>query len=292
MPSSAGEATQEELRWLAAADDLIAQSVFARLIASEKVLFSRQLKSEIRASFGIDKKFFAEADAAQFVVFRNVVAQRLIALIALVALLLLPSTVEEAAWFGVVYVGALLGSYLVEGFISERRVRSLTAKLIQRYQNILGALHQACAQIGSRPELAREIEMSGNWCKIALWQAKRAEYFDRYQTTVFWKIRSGIRTTSWAYLSAVMVISAGWAWFQLGGNAPASSPMENAATIFAIQSAVAALGWLAADFRKDDKWTDFLANAAKEVESHHPFELLEGVVRFLVARARDRVRIN
>jgi hypothetical protein len=286
--------------------------------------FSRQLKHAIRVQFSEDVDTFNRADSLQRILYLLALVMRVLTFVltflpflAIFALVLdrklgthsgswlwggfeaLTGYHLKSDWLGVLV--AVLGLFvlrmairLIFNLVAQLYVERLSYTVSQQYGEIRHDVTANCREIGNRPT-------SGNWsatakrhAKLALTGLKRAEYLDRYSTTVFWKIEDGFRAieTFFAALKTLTFSAVAFMAFHADFLAhPAEHlrywPPMSAVGITLLFAIVAYFGW----FYLGRSNNDFLTKTFSGIIDTHgadPYEEIADVVRARVADIESR----
>jgi hypothetical protein len=167
-------------------------------------------------------------------------------------------------------------------------VRELAGKAVTQYQNLTLRIQQAAERIGGRPDSSREVEMSRNWAKIFVLRARQQEDFDRYNTTVFWKIVANGRDLD--LLTGLIKLAAlGAATMSLLLLWPRDEPPNTSYfVLLTIQLAAGVAFWLVADQVGKAAWRGVLEHAAQDVDESSVFTIIGEQAGRIVGRARER----
>lgn len=216
---------------LDAADHFIQQTQFG-VVGKKITPFTEQLKREARRFFPIDQDVYDLAQALQREVRSRYASMRFTTLSLFVIFCAstfviidlpvnftksitatFPPAMQHAWALEIVIVGIILS--VVRNFVrwwitkdQRQAVERLSFKVKERYNEILHDCRIAASEIvhmageGSWPERA------GKLTKVALWFAIRADYLDRFSTTVLWKIDTSFRNDERCFWAAKMSFTA------------------------------------------------------------------------------------
>jgi hypothetical protein len=219
--------------------------------------FTRQLKSDTALRFPIDQAYFDRANAVQRQVVGSYLRLRMTTLV-LYALLVLIQASAFLAGFGSQQstpgdpdpakplgsflaalplppeVGAasliLISAVAFFGLrIATRRLwfrelsrdaHQLSFEVFKRLDDINTRVTEVCAHVRDRVgEGGSWSERARKWLTIALWNAKRGEYLDRFITTVIWKVQTSIQDIEILFLCIKLALAVA-ATLAVARNAP------------------------------------------------------------------------
>jgi hypothetical protein len=144
-----------------------------------------------------------------------------------------------------------------------RRAETLSYDVFKRIDDIATRVTEACAKVRLRagegwPERAK------NWVIIALWNAKRGEYLDRFITTVIWKVGVYIERMQNVFLVVnVAAIAAIYACFR-GVPAPGEETFAADLIFIGALTANSFFLWHKAGQKPNAFWKDQFRKSAPE----------------------------
>ncbi|MBR9825068.1 MAG: hypothetical protein GYB36_04595 [Alphaproteobacteria bacterium] len=284
--------------------------------------FTRQLRTSTRQTFDIDNDIYVEADKSLTRVTRYYLLMRALTFMVYILMALMAAAIfaalvpnhlasvyltplVQAVSFIAGETVSLLETVLIFGVVlavltfARWGFRSLLKLLIRingkefsfkvsdRYDSILMRIveccHNAMLQKENWPSRAR------NWTKVALWNSKRAEYLDRYSTTVAWKIRYLITFWHRFFVFGKVLISLGLstsiAWSIFTAPEMTSSAIWAGLIMVITWWTTTAVGWVFFDSFRADLWTTVFAKKIQDDEDtqKHPFDLISDVVENFVS---------
>ncbi|PHS26074.1 MAG: hypothetical protein COA84_06715 [Robiginitomaculum sp.] len=267
--------------------------------------FSRQIKEECRASFPKDIQAYDAADANQRRAEKLYFSLRLITLLifgvyvyTIISALLyfvnhneirgfilggilafLPSfNGSELLYFSIFLVLASLVftafRFLFRWTIYRELIRCtdrFAHDVAIRYSDIAERMRLCAGNIFIREGRLKDMGMSWEdsvilWTKAALWNAKRAEYLDRYSTTVSWKIRLFIKrfeSVTFLVKIAIFIGASYWIYITVMGEALTGNGMTPALISISVMLLTLLFGWGYYFHWKDDFLIEAFLNEAK-----------------------------
>ncbi len=263
--------------------------------------FSRQLKKSTADLFPRDAALYAEASQTQDAVTHFYALMRLVTFLLFAAVLTLQvmifSLPLESAFFSGFYSSALselaqnwlvasvailvvgavgaIFRYTVRSaffYFMEVRAERFSFKMFKRIDDIVTEVTVACSRTRDRVGKGGEWSKRAKcWVIIALWNAKRAEYLDRYATTVIWCVRTYNRLAliffSVLKVSAlVTAFAVVWSNFAIIG-AGAAAPNTVANVVFSVFLIIQGMTvWHFLGQKPPDFWTKAFRKSASQVE--------------------------
>ncbi|MBL4616330.1 MAG: hypothetical protein JKY46_01410 [Robiginitomaculum sp.] len=308
-PAASGELCHGAKEHAALADLQSETDNFAR-VKKYVTPFSRQIKEECRSSFSNDTKVYDAADKSQLRIEKIYFGLRLITLLTfsvyvytiINALLYFVSHGEirdfipggaaaflprfnggELLYFSAFLVLVSLSftflRFLLRGaahYELTRCTESFAHNVAMRHSDIAERMRLCAGNIFVREGRLKDMEISWEdsvtlWTKAALWNAKRAEYLDRYSTTVSWKIRLFIKrleTTTFFVKSAIVIASSYWIYTSVMNESFIHNSTAPALISIALMFLTLVLGWGYYFHWKDDFLIkEFLEKAKLEYSS-------------------------
>lgn len=130
---------------------------------------------------------------------------------------------------------------------------------------------------------------------LALWQAVRAEYFDRYSTAFDWKIEQffGRLELLFVLVQWVVILAAfGAMGMRIGELSEGAYPYPELAGLIAGFAIYYYFAWYKAGRRTNDLWTERISSsiASAEDAATHPYEEVAITVQQLIKNVRDAQR--
>jgi len=173
--------------------------------------------------------------------------------------------------------------------------RDLDNTITQRYELILARVLESCSKISSARSKDHWSRRAHHWSIVAQWNAKRAEYIDRYFSTIGWKI--WLFNTVWELLYAglrlALIVAAHiWLLAALNERLPDQAQSTLYLIVFgagAVFTAYAAYFWFFWDRKANTTWGDVAAANVKATERGHvhEWERLAEAVETLVKTIMD-----
>lgn len=271
--------------------------------------FTVQLKNDTRRQFPIDERFYLQAEAAQRSVLRMYVFLQLIEVAMLAALILVQASLFAGSrlpdwlqWLPMANLStpiafvaglsvALAGAGLRRGFRwyffheIERKAERLSYDVFKRIDDISTNVTDACLKSRNRKGRGEWSERARDWIIVAIWNAKRAEYLDRFITTIIWAVRTYILHVEAAAVTVKFALSLaiGVAVFDASTRAAAAGSLGFILGLI-LQAVII---WLVWGRKPDDFWTRVFRSSANEhEESLEPYaDKIASVVENLVHEA-------
>ncbi len=271
--------------------------------------FTVQLKNDTRRHFPIDDKYYALAEAAQSSVLLWYLLLQLIEVLLLSALVLvqaalfatdrLPRWLEWSPMSNISFpIAASAAAAAAAAFVLarrsvrwyffhqiERKAERLSFDVFKRIDDISTNVTDACLKSRNRKGRGEWSERARDWIVVALWNAKRGEYLDRFITTTIWAVRTYIIHIEVAGAVGKILVSALAAWIAFDGSSSAAAVISFA---FAAALFAQAVGlWMFWGRKPADFWTRvFRASANEHEEVVEPYtEKVASVVENLVHEA-------
>ncbi|MEL6371579.1 MAG: hypothetical protein AAFR03_12775 [Pseudomonadota bacterium] len=292
--------------------------------------FSSQLKRDTARQFEADKLFYRTATKTQFKVLAYYFGMRASGLAAFFgflycfdlfarhyflgaeAVVMMPNLVEQ------VFAGSPLGSTLtalaavalasiiVRYFLRvifflfiDVQAHQLSFHIKQRVSDIVSRITECCAYSQVRRGNGLWSSRGKNWIKVAIWNAKRAEYLDRFASTITWLIQFYVNLMEWI-ANVVMVAASTWVAAHIVTRYHLFSDVEavRGSTFDGIIMAVILgltvfIGWIFLFRRKGDFWTEKFRTELVEAETAAPHyfdqvsSVVENLIEMVVANERN-----
>ena len=268
--------------------------------------FTRQLKNDTRLQFPVDERYYALAEKAQSDVLARYLSLQVIEvsmlalLVAIQALLFAPDRLmgsldlpflKNLTWPWALGSGVLAAAIFaaLRSFVRwfffheiERKAERLSFEVFKRIDDINTNVTEACLKSRNRKGRGEWSERAREWIVVAIWNAKRAEYLDRFITTLIWSVRTYIVNIEIAAVLlkfAVALIAAVYVFRR-----------DEAAASFAFCGAIlvqTGLLWLVWGRKPADFWTTVFRKSASEHEENvEPYsDKIASVVENLVHEA-------
>lgn len=304
------------LEELIAANEHIRRSQFGVPQNSKyEVPFSRQLRRSIREDFPVDGELYAEADVRERQTLIIYFIMRIVT-VTLFGITLFLIALTYRAWFAGEWIFtanptalgnfgpalALIGSVTMVSYVLRRivrffffyfmrdRARSLSFKFAKRYSDILSRVTDNC-YYGRRRLGEGDWTVRGrNHMKMALWNAKRAEYLDRYVTTIVWLIRVWVLFIEAFFFTIMGLGAAGviiWVWM----DKPDSSMLAAQFILSLVLLAPLMIYlWVFAGRKSGNFWTEEFRGqiAEQSAEEEHYFDRIGKYVEDLIDESRSK----
>lgn len=181
----------------------------------------------------------------------------------------------------------------------QRVAESFSNALARQYDEILSEVTKRATEIRNRGGATPWPARARDATKISIWQGKRAEYLDRYMTTVLWKVQNAIETTEWVawvakFALGLLVLATIWG----NGDPCGIANMSMVATHFfdkAVLTIVAVpIGvyvWGFSGRRGNSFWTENVTDEAKfETKRTHYVNAVAAQVENLVIEVMSQQR--
>lgn len=288
--------------------------------------FSLQLRNDTEAQFGQDKSFYRSIKKTMQEVLFTYAIMRVIGVVifgAYIAMLLwlvenfakiggesflavahqalIKSFANADTALGVLLVCLSVASVAVRWFVRfifflyiNTRGRELSYLIKKHIDDIGSKIMESCSKAQLRNGAGRWSRRAGNWTRVALWQAKRAEYLDRYSSTTTWLVQHYtllMERLFWAYLAAATLYASDQ--ILRSGNCSGGDCVAFNWFIVSLVTVTAAVGWGLLFRRRGNFWTQEFRKkiAADAGDSPHYFEqvgeLVENLVEMVVANQRS-----
>ena len=158
------------------------------------------------------------------------------------------------------YLVRKVGFYIL-GIRAER----LSFDIFTRLDEVSSRVTETCAKARDRVGDGEWPERARHWTIIALWNARRAEYLDRYITIIIWTVRTYILTIERVFILlkiAVMVAGFFWLFQQISGSGVGNQVKVGVFSFFlGLQTY---LLWHRAGMRPNDFWTEQFRRSASD----------------------------
>jgi hypothetical protein len=186
--------------------------------------FSSQLKDEIRSGFPVDKAYYDKIDRTERSVVRTYALLRVATFILFVCMIALQVAMAAGSAFGQsglsAFVLASIAAVIFAGLrilirnaiinnVMEREAERLSHHIFSKIDHIAEDVTTACSKLRDRTGKGGSWPARANaWMIIALWDAKRGEYLDRYSTAAIWCVRTHTKNIEYAALGAKLAVTA------------------------------------------------------------------------------------
>ena len=282
--------------------------------------FSSQLKHDTEAQFPEDAAFYMQATKSQNRVLRSYFFMRVSGIIAFAGFIyayllvaseyfaesMLPATaalpgmpdkptllVALAAAIGVAAIGVLIRFTLRYLFFLgiNTTAHRLGFLINQQISDINTRVTECCAYSQVRRGAGAWADRGKKWIKVAIWNAKRAEYLDRFSSTVGWLVRLYV-TAMELVANAIMIFIGAVAAIKIFSLGSGSDPVATFLFI-ALLAVTIVWGWIIAFRRSDDFWTQEIRDeiVAAQKSSPHYFDQIssvtENLIEMIVANERN-----
>ena len=165
------------------------------------------------------------------------------------------------------------------GLMAQINVLTLAKTVSNKYGEIRHHITTCCGAVANRPERGSWPQAAKRSMKDALESARRAEYLDRYSTTVFWKIEFGFREIETFFvLLKVTLLAVASAWLYNaaidGGSAASFNDISHILGLLI----GGVLGWIVFARARNDFLTESFSSAL-QFDLTSPDDEIADVVR-------------
>lgn len=281
--------------------------------------FSRQLRRSIREEFPVDRELYQEADKRERQTITIYLMMRIIGVIIFAATLAAFGAIYWGWFNGEVFftdevaspqnfglaMGLLAGVAIISWgirhavrffffYFMRDRARALSFKFAKRHSDILSRITENCFYGRRRVGQGDWTVRGRNHMKMALWNAKRAEYLDRYVTTIVWLIRIWV-----IYMETIFLTLMGVASFVLIAwvvemiqtmTAPHMGLMTQAIVSFVLLVPTMIYFWVFSGRKGGNFWTEeFRGQIVQQtVDEEHYFDRIGKYVEDLIDESRAK----
>lgn len=167
----------------------------------------------------------------------------------------------------------------------------------QRYSDVLTRLSDNANGIFDRTNKCRWQRSAELFAKAALWNAKRAEYIDRYTTNIAWRNRWFFLRLEFVSFGIKAVLAAGacyfiFAGFEFSGSIDTQQNLIEKLSFCGVIIATLLIGWGYVFRKRGDFWTAAFTKEIKlqSAPQSHYYNMLPRIVANLVALAQSNER--
>lgn len=148
----------------------------------------------------------------------------------------------------------------------ERKAERLSYDVFKRIDDISTNVTDACLKSRNRKGRGEWSERARDWIVVAIWNAKRGEYLDRFITTTIWAVRTYIVLAEIAAAALKVGVSLFAASIVFNGDT--SAAFAGSIGLGAALAAQAIFIWMLWGRKPDDFWTRVFRAYAAEHEDH------------------------